>query len=173
MIVTYQKIVINDNIFYKETGNDSFAIKIKLLSKVLYEQQRKFKKGIESDPSKFSNMIEQSDPRLQGFFEEMTDAIIPDKRTDSNKEAAKRSIVIFCYLLVGLRNKFTNSLKLDLGIYLVGAGSSCTAIDTLANMGITTCYKTIENYKKDLALKHPQKINENFGKNVSNISFCS
>src|SRR5688572_8621299 len=129
--------IIDDGIDI-ETGNDSFATKIKLLSKVLYKQQRKFKKGIESDPSKFSDMIEQSDPRLQGFFEEMTDAIIPDKRTESNKEAAKRSIVVFCYLLVGLRNKFTNSLKLDLGIYLVGAGASCTAIDTLANMGITT-----------------------------------
>ncbi|CAJ0864428.1 1010_t:CDS:1, partial [Entrophospora sp. SA101] len=50
--------IIDDGIDI-ETGNDSFATKIKLLSKVLYKQQRKFKKGIESDPSKFSDMIEQ------------------------------------------------------------------------------------------------------------------
>ena len=49
------------NVFFcVETENDSFAAKIKLLSKVLYEQQRKFKKGIESDPSKFSNMLQNN-----------------------------------------------------------------------------------------------------------------
>ena len=49
-------------------------------------------------------MIEQFDSRLQGFFDEMVDALIPERRTDDNKEAAKKSIVTFCYLLVGLRN---------------------------------------------------------------------
>ena len=82
--------------FCVETENDSFAAKIKLLSKVLYM---------------------------------------------NNKENLKRIYyllyIIFCYLLVDLCNKFTNSLKLDLGIYLVGAGASCTAIDTLANIDVS------------------------------------
>jgi hypothetical protein len=112
-------------------------------------------------------MIEQFDSRLHGFFDEMVDALIPERRTDDNKEAAKRSIVIFCYLLVGLRNKFTNSIKLDLGLYLVGSGTSSNAIDMLSRIGITTSYKTIENYKKQLANTHPQKINEYFTINVS------
>jgi len=112
-------------------------------------------------------MIEQFDSRLQGFFDEMVDALIPERRTDDNKEAAKRSIVMFCYLLVGLQNKFTNSLKLDLGLYLAGSGTSSNAIDMLSRIGITTSYRTIENYKKLLANTHPQKINEYFVINVS------
>nr|CAG8621343.1 6415_t:CDS:2 [Entrophospora candida] len=58
--------------------------------------------GVENDKS---DDIESS---------EKGDAITPDKRIESNREAEK---------------KFT----LDLGIYLIGAGS----IDTLANMGFT------------------------------------
>lgn len=113
-------------------------------------------------------MIEKQDERLEGFFSEMVDAIVPSERKEKNKDDAKRSIVTFCYLLAGLRNKFINSIKLDIGLYLVAAGTSCTAIDTLSKVGITTTYKTIENYKKQLANNHPIKINEYFYKNVSN-----
>ena len=119
------------------------------------------------DPEKFSDMIEKQDSRLEGFFDEMVNAIIPTERKEKNKEDAKKSIVTFCYLLAGLRNKFTNSIKLDIGLYLVGAGTSCTAIDTLSKIGITTSYKTIENYKKKLAKSHLEKINEYFNENVS------
>lgn len=111
-------------------------------------------------------MIEQFDSRLQGFFDEMVDALIPERRTDDNKEAAKKSIVTFCYLLVGLRNKFTNSIKLNLGIHLVGSGTSSSAIDMLSRIGITTSYRTVDNYKKQLADTHPQKISEYFIGNV-------
>jgi hypothetical protein len=120
------------------------------------------------DPEEFSDMITQQDERLEGFFNEMVEAIIPSGRKEKNKDDAKRSIVAFCYLLAGLRNKFINSVKLDIGLYLVAAGTSCTAIDTLSRIGITTSYKTIENYKKQLASDHPKKINEYFHENVSN-----
>jgi len=113
-------------------------------------------------------MIIQQDKRLEGFFDEMVEAIVPSGRKEKNKDDAKRSIVAFCYLLAGLRNKFINSVKLDIGLYLVGAGTSCMAIDTLSRIGITTTYKTIENYKKQLTSNHPKKINEYFQENVSN-----
>jgi hypothetical protein len=119
------------------------------------------------DSEKFSDMIQKQDSRLEGFFDEMVDAIIPTERKEKNKEDAKKSIVTFCYLLAGLRNKFTNSIKLDIGLYLVGAGTSCIAIDTLSKIGITTSYKTIDNYKKKLAKSHLEKINEYFNENVS------
>ena len=120
------------------------------------------------DPEEFSDMIIQQDKRLEGFFDEMVEAIVPSGRKEKNKDDAKRSIVAFCYLLAGLRNKFINSVKLDIGLYLVGAGTSCMAIDTLSRIGITTTYKTIENYKKQLTSNHPKKINEYFQENVSN-----
>ena len=98
----------------------------------------------------------------------MADAIIPIRRSEKNKEAAKRSVVTFCYFLVGLRNKFANSIKLDVGLYLASSGASCTAIDALSKMGVTTTYKTIENYKKNIARTHPKEIDKYFGENVSN-----
>lgn len=146
----------------------SFSSKIKILSKVLYDQQRKFNNNVELDPDKFNDLIKKQDSRLEGFFDEMVNAIVPPERKEKNKDAAKKSVVTFCYLLAGLRNKFTNSIKLDVGLYLVAAGASCTAIDTLSKMGITTSYKTIENYKKELASAHSQKINEYLNENVCN-----
>lgn len=119
------------------------------------------------NPEEFSEMIESQDTRLEGFFDEMVDAIIPTERKEKNKEDTKKSIITFCYLIAGLRNKFTNSIKLDIGLYLVGAGTSCTAIDTLSKVGITTSYKTIDNHKKKLTKSHPEKINEYFNENVS------
>jgi hypothetical protein len=116
-------------------------------------------------------MIEEQDIRLKGFFEEMIDALVPSRRKERNIENAKKSVVTFCYLLVGLRNKLTNSLKLDLGLYLVGSGTSSSAIDTLSRIGITTSYRTIENYKRNLAKTHLNKINEYFDENVSNSSY--
>jgi len=100
----------------------------------------------------------------------MVNAIIPKRRKEKNIESAKKSVVTFCYLLAGLRSERTNSLKLDLGLYLVGSGTSSSAIDMLSRIGITTSYKTIDNYKKNLAKTHPKKINEYFNENVSNSS---
>ena len=74
---------------------------------------------------------------------EMTDALIPEKHSDNNnKESAKKSVVGFCYLLAGFRNKFANSIKLDIGLYLASSGTSSNAINTLANAGICVNYKS-------------------------------
>ena len=45
------------------------------------------------DPEEFSEMIEQQDKRLDGFFNEMVGAIVPSGRKEKNKDDAKRSIV--------------------------------------------------------------------------------
>ena len=110
------------------------------------------------------------EPKLKGFFNKMVNAIVPTRRLEKNKEAAKKSVVTFCYFLVGLHNKFANAIKLDVGLYLTSSGTSCTAIDTLSKIGITTSYKTIENYKKKLARTHHQEINRYFSEHVSNNS---
>ena len=82
------------------------------MTKILFAQQRKQDEEIKLDPQEFQNMLMEQDPFLEDFFEEMTNALIPEKRTDDNKESAKKSIVGFCYLLAGLRNKFANSINL-------------------------------------------------------------
>ena len=55
---------------------DSFAIKMKYLTQLLYNQQQKLNQQIELDPNRFCNMIEREDPRLDGFFEELVKAVI-------------------------------------------------------------------------------------------------
>nr|CAG8496626.1 11952_t:CDS:2 [Entrophospora candida] len=92
-------------------------------------------------------LCQESGPKLEGFFDEMLN-IIPDNHTFSNRESAEKAIVGYCYLLAGLRNKFVNTFKLDLGLYLAENGTSAAAIETLSNADISASYKTIENYKK-------------------------
>lgn len=137
-----------------------------MLTKVLYDNQRKYQADIELDPTKFSQLIEENEPKLKGFFDEML-KIIPDNRTFSNKESAKKALVGYCHLLAGLRNKFVNNFKLDLGLYLAENGTSAAAIETLSHANISASYKTIENYKKIIKANHPIEIEKYFANNVN------
>jgi hypothetical protein len=148
-------------------------MQIQRMTKILFTQQRKQDEEIKLDPQEFQNMLMEQDPLLEDFFEEMTNALIPEKRTDDNKESTKKSIVGFCYLLAGLRNKFANSIKLDIGLYLASSGTSSIAINTLANAGMCANYKTISRFKKQIAKDHSNNINEYFKTNVSIIFYLS
>ncbi|RIB28545.1 hypothetical protein C2G38_2157631 [Gigaspora rosea] len=48
----------------------------------------------------------------------MTDAIISKERSVYNRSESKKSVVELCYLIAGLRNKFVNQHKLEVGLYL-------------------------------------------------------
>ena len=137
-----------------------------MLTRVLYDNQRKYHADIELDPINFCQLIEENEPQLKGFFDEML-KIIPDNRTSSNKESAKKALVGYCYLLAGLRNKFVNNFKLDLGLYLAGSGTNAEALDTLSHANISASYKTIESYKKVIKTNHPKEIEKYFADNVS------
>ncbi len=63
-----------------------------MLTKVLYEHRG----NIELDPTQ---MIEESDPRLQGLFDKLVKALIPDNRSAYNKVEAKKIIVSLCYIM--------------------------------------------------------------------------
>jgi hypothetical protein len=154
-----------------EPVDRSFSMQVQRMTKILFAQQRQQNEKIELNPQNFQNMLTEQDPLLEGFFEEMTDALIPEKRSDNNKESAKKSVVSFCYLLAGFRNKFANSIKLDIGLYLASSGTSSNAINTLANAGICANYKTIARVKKQIAKDHFDDINEYFKTNVSTIFY--
>ncbi|CAG8622383.1 6891_t:CDS:2 [Cetraspora pellucida] len=128
--------------------NLTFENKIDLLSKVLFKEQRKLNHLIELDPEKFSTLITNSDFQLNGFFDKIFNTISPKYRNFQTRENDKKSAVGFCYLFAGARNKFANELKIEIGLYLLGSGCSSSAINTLANLEILACYKTINNYKK-------------------------
>ena len=104
-----------------------------MLTKVLYEQRG----SLELDPNHFKQMIENADSRLQGLFDKLVKALVPDNRSAYNKVEAKKTIVSLCYIMAGMRNKFVNDFKLEVGLYLSASGATRTAIDTINSIGRT------------------------------------
>lgn len=146
----------------------TFAEQVTMLTKILYEKRHE-SAGIELDHISFQQMIEEADPRLKGFFDQMVEALIPSNRSAYNKIEARKSIVSLCYMMAGMRNKFVNDFKLEVGLYLLSSGASSTAIDTMHSIGFSSCYKTLSHYKQRLAGEHPKKIREYFLEYVSVI----
>ncbi|KAF0542808.1 hypothetical protein F8M41_004434 [Gigaspora margarita] len=105
-------------------------------------------------------MLEQNEPKLIGFFDELVEGLIPKTRSFYNQEEAKKSIVLFCYLFAGLRNKFANSYKLDIGLHLASAGTSYRGIDVLSNTGLTVSSKTVLRYKQQIVEDHFKKFSK-------------
>lgn len=138
-----------------------------MLTKVLYEHRG----NVELDPTRFQQMIEKSDPRLQGLFDKLVKALIPDNRSAYNKVEAKKTIVSLCYIMAGMRNKFVNDFKLEVGLYLSASGATRTAIDTMNSIGFSACYTTINNFKRKLANEHPLKIRKFFSEQVSKTTY--
>jgi len=71
-------------------------------------------------------------------------------------------------LLAGLRNKFINSLQLEIGLYLSSSGATVESIDLLSKMGISVSHKTVERLKQKIEADHPNKINDYLLYNVIN-----
>ena len=64
-------------------------------------------------------------------------------------------------MLAGLRNKFVNQHKLEVGLYLMASGATWEAINMMSTLGYSVCAKTVEEYywnienkfKKNMQLK--------------------
>ncbi len=114
-------------------------------------------------------MIEEADPQLKGFFNFMMNSIIPKERSAHNINEAKKSIVGLCYMIAGLRNKFVNQHKLEVGLYLMASGATWDAIDTISSLGYSTCAKTVDNFQKKIKKEYVVKVKEHFTENVRYI----
>ncbi|CAB4393527.1 unnamed protein product [Rhizophagus irregularis] len=107
-------------------------------------------------------MIEEANPELIGFFSSMVNAIIPKDRSAYNKQEAKKSVVALCYMIAGLRNKFVNQFKIEVGLYLAASGATWEAIDTLSSIGYSACAKTVTDFQKKIQTNHTAKIDSHF-----------
>ena len=136
-----------------------------MLTKVLYEQRG----SLELDPNHFKQMIEKADSRLQGLFDKLVKALVPDNRSAYNKVEAKKTIVSLCYIMAGMRNKFVNDFKLEVGLYLSASGATRTAIDTMNSIGFSACYITVNNFKRKLANEHPINIRKFLSEQVNKL----
>src|SRR4051812_42384988 len=140
----------------------TFASNIKMLTNVLYNKQRRESTDLELDPIQFQYMIEEANPELIGFFSSMVNAIIPKDRSAYNKQEAKKSVVALCYMIAGLRNKFVNQFKIEVGLYLAASGATWEAIDTLSSFGYSACAKTVTDFQKKIQTNHTTKIDRHF-----------
>ena len=68
----------------------SFGDKVALMTKVLYGKQRKENQILELDPDNFQIMLEDAEPLLEGFFNELYNALIPERRSAYNKKEDKK-----------------------------------------------------------------------------------
>ena len=71
--------------------------------------------------------------------------------------------------MAGMRNKFINDFKLEVGLYLSASGAIRTAIDTMNSIGFSSCYITVNNYKLKLVDEHPLNIRKFFSEHVNKI----
>ncbi|CAG8520385.1 8038_t:CDS:1 [Cetraspora pellucida] len=109
----------------------SFGDKITLMTKILYNKQRKENQILELDPTYFQTMLESAEPLLEGFFDELCNAFISERWSAYNKKEDKKKVVNICYSIVAMRNRLVNNYPLEIGLYLAASGASCDAIDTM------------------------------------------
>ena len=115
---------------------------------------------------KFENIIESADSQLEGFFKYMMNLVIPRERSAHSINEAKKSVVGLCYMMAGLRNKFVNQHKLEVGLYLMASGATWDAVDTMSKLGYSVCANTVENFRKKVQSQYSIKIEEHFTNHV-------
>ena len=144
----------------------SFSEKIRCMSNVLYKKQRKSGEKPIYDPDEFKKMLEEEEPKLQGFFDELIASTNPQIKSHTTNQQNKKKLVAFCYFLAGLNNKFINGVKTEVGFLLNASGASASAIETLANAGLTIRRETIQRRKHQLASSHTQTVQDYVIENV-------
>ena len=107
------------------------------MSNVLYKKQRKDQEKPIYDPDEFKEMLEREEPKLQGFFNELIAGTNPQKKNSVTNRQNKKKLVMMCYFLADLNNKFINSVKTEVGFLLDASGTSVSTVETLANVGLT------------------------------------
>ncbi len=115
------------------------------MSGVLYRKQHKDGEKPIYDPDEFKKMLEEEEPKLQGFFEELIASTNPQKKNIVTNQHNKKKLVAMCYFLAGFNNKFISDVKVDVGFLLNASGTSTSAIETLANSGITIRRELFKN----------------------------
>ncbi|CAG8831083.1 26312_t:CDS:2, partial [Racocetra persica] len=103
--------------------NYSFSQQLELLTTVLLKYQQNHNEYL-LDPEQFQQMIKSNEPKLKGFFNKITNVLIPKKRLNKNIEKAKKQIV--------------------------SSGLTNSGINTLSNIELSVYTKTLQRYKKEI-----------------------
>ncbi|CAG8847164.1 3610_t:CDS:1, partial [Gigaspora margarita] len=110
----------------------------------------------------------QTNEGLKNFLDQLYLAARPLERTDQTMNRMKKLIVHICYLLASLNNTKINSFKFDIACYLDSVGTSNEGLDTLANLGVTTTSRAVDQRKKKVADTHEKYVEISLSKNLGN-----
>jgi hypothetical protein len=134
---------------------------------VLYTRQRVYNEKPILDPEEFKKILEESEPSLRGFFDQLVAGTNPQAKSHMTNEKNKKRLVSFCYFLAGLNNKFIDGIKAEVGLLLDASGASSSAIETLAGAGLTVRRETIARQKAQHVEAHTVTVERFLSENVS------
>jgi hypothetical protein len=118
------------------------------------------------DPEEFKRMLEEAEPSLKGFFDQLVAGTNPQTKSHITNDKNKKRLVSFCYFLAGLNNKFINGVKAEIGFLLDASGASSSAIETMAGAGLTVRRMTIARQKARYAEAHTMTVDKFISENV-------
>jgi len=127
------------------------------MTKVLYQHQKEGNLPV-LNARTFIQLIESRDPKLQGFFNSLIEAMNLKTKNQQTQEILQQKIMILCYQMAGLRNKQVSGVKTAVGLFLVESGASTHCINTVANMGICSTYQTVFNKLENLKKNHESSV---------------
>jgi len=82
----------------------------------------------------------------------------PLSKNSITKENLKRKVMILCYQMASLRNKHVSSAKNQIALHMSNAGTSTSGINTLANLGFSSTYKTVSREKDEFLSNHKDEF---------------
>ncbi|CAB4416350.1 unnamed protein product [Rhizophagus irregularis] len=112
-------------------------------------------------------MIEKADLRLQGLFDKLVKALVPDNRSAYNKVKARKTIVSLCYIMAEMRNKFVNDFKLEIGLYLSALDTTHAAIDTITEISNHLYVYNLDNYHDIHEKRKPDTVTLSTAKHMT------
>lgn len=142
------------------------------MANILYIKQHKENQQPILDPDEFKTMLENVEPSLANFFDQLYAGTNPHNKSNMTNTKNKQHLVLFCYFLAGLNNKFINGIKAEIRYMLDSTGASASAIETFAGAGISIRRETVAKHKKKQESTHTETVGEFVSEHVR-ISFMN
>lgn len=148
-----------------------FCKQMKSLTTVLYNYQHKENQSPINNPNEFVKMIEERDPSLKDFFNIIFQSMNPSSKNKQTVNYLKQKVMILCYQMASLRNKQVSFVKNSIALHLVNSGTSVSSINTMANLGFSSTYKTAAREKNKIAANHLKNFQEYFMIHVCKFNY--
>jgi len=115
--------------------------------------------------------VSNKHPGFVHFFNTLVQSTNLKNKNQKTIESIKKKIMVLIYQLVSIRNKHCTYFKDDIGLFLVGTGTSCSGINTLSNIGLSITYRSLINKMNKIEKDHTLSVLEYLKKKVNNFIY--